>query len=479
MLGAVGRRRACVAVRPAPAVDPRLPPPRQHARRRSPAGRPAPEPSDLAALLRFEIGPLGGAPFGWSFLVAAALPLLIARAERHTWAVRGLDRRHRVLRRSRGRRSGAPSTSPLPPVDVLLVPAAAGLALATAMGVVAFEVDLPGYRFGWRQIASGLAAAAVVVVRRPGARRLLRRPLVDAVGRPRPRARLHRRRERRGAVPRAVDRRPRRPPARRVAARRRPRLRHHRRRARPPSRTCGWAPTRAAPASSATPSTWPAPARPPASAGCSRRWAIRYVVVPERLAPAPFSDEPIPVPGRAHRHPRRPARPRAARRARRGSPSTATRRPSRCGPSCPASVEVPTERRRRRRRSPSTCPAPPRCCPTRTGACAGPGPVEGDSTVLLSASSSDRWELEVDGEAVDQIKPFGWATGFEVGDGGDGHAAVPHAAGALRRAGDAGDRLAVAAAGARAPRFEAPAPTSRAGRRIAPAATPARAAEAS
>ena len=29
------------------------------------------------------------APFGWSFLVAAALPLLIARAERHTWAVRG------------------------------------------------------------------------------------------------------------------------------------------------------------------------------------------------------------------------------------------------------------------------------------------------------------------------------------------------------------------------------------------------------
>ena len=153
--------------------------------------------ADLAALLRFETGPLGGAPFGWSFLVAATLPLLIARAERHTWAVRGWT----VAIASFGLAWLAQRGTldvPLPPVDVLLVPAAAGLALATAMGVVAFEVDLPGYRFGWRQIASGLAAVAVVVCVVPVIGAVLRRALVDALGRPRPRPRVHRRRERRG-----------------------------------------------------------------------------------------------------------------------------------------------------------------------------------------------------------------------------------------------------------------------------------------
>ena len=45
--------------------------------------------ADLAGLLRFELGPLGGPPLGWAFLVAAALPLLIGQAERHAWAVRG------------------------------------------------------------------------------------------------------------------------------------------------------------------------------------------------------------------------------------------------------------------------------------------------------------------------------------------------------------------------------------------------------
>ena len=39
----------------------------------------------------------------------------------------------------------------------------AGLALATALGMAAFEVDLPGYRFGWRQAVSSAAALAVLV----------------------------------------------------------------------------------------------------------------------------------------------------------------------------------------------------------------------------------------------------------------------------------------------------------------------------
>jgi hypothetical protein len=49
----------------------------------------------------------------------------------------------------------------LPPPELLLAPAAAGLALATALGLTAFEVDLPDYRFGWRQLVSLAAAVAV------------------------------------------------------------------------------------------------------------------------------------------------------------------------------------------------------------------------------------------------------------------------------------------------------------------------------
>lgn len=119
-------------------------------------------PSDLAALLRFQVGPLGSAPFGWCFLVAASLPLLIGRAERHAWAVRGWTLALVSFAAAWAAQRGLLPVS-MPPVEVLLAPAAVGLALAAAMGVAAFEVDLPGYRFGWRQIASGLAAAAVVV----------------------------------------------------------------------------------------------------------------------------------------------------------------------------------------------------------------------------------------------------------------------------------------------------------------------------
>jgi hypothetical protein len=46
---------------------------------------------------------------------------------------------------------------------VLLAPVAAAIALAAAMGMAAFEVDLPGYKFGWRQAVSSVAALAVVV----------------------------------------------------------------------------------------------------------------------------------------------------------------------------------------------------------------------------------------------------------------------------------------------------------------------------
>ncbi|MSO85979.1 MAG: glycosyltransferase family 2 protein [Acidimicrobiia bacterium] len=119
-------------------------------------------PSDLAALLRFQVGPLGSAPIGWCFLGAALLPLLIGRGPRYAWAVRGWTLAVASFAAAwAAQRGNAPIA--LPPVEVLLAPAAIGLALAVAMGMAAFEVDLPGYRFGWRQVASAGAAMAVVV----------------------------------------------------------------------------------------------------------------------------------------------------------------------------------------------------------------------------------------------------------------------------------------------------------------------------
>jgi hypothetical protein len=52
-------------------------------------------------------------------------------------------------------------------VEVGLAPAAAALAGSAALGAVAFELDLPGYRFGWRQLAAALGGLALAVAAIP------------------------------------------------------------------------------------------------------------------------------------------------------------------------------------------------------------------------------------------------------------------------------------------------------------------------
>jgi hypothetical protein len=51
----------------------------------------------------------------------------------------------------------------LGPPEALLAPAAVALAVSAALGVVAFDADLPGYRFGGRQLASVVAGAALAL----------------------------------------------------------------------------------------------------------------------------------------------------------------------------------------------------------------------------------------------------------------------------------------------------------------------------
>ncbi len=126
----------------------------------------APSGLDASHILRFATGPVGDTALAWAFLAAAALALLIGKRWRLAWAMRGwtvaLVGWGVVFVSSRGYLPGV-----VPAPEVLLAPGAVGLALAAAMGMAAFEVDLPDYHFGWRQIASLFAGAAVLVAIMP------------------------------------------------------------------------------------------------------------------------------------------------------------------------------------------------------------------------------------------------------------------------------------------------------------------------
>jgi GT2 family glycosyltransferase len=119
-------------------------------------------PLSWASLVRFHVGPIGGSPLSWLLVVAALFPLLVGRGERLAWAARlwtlavaswGL-----ALVVERGW-----SGSFAPSVDVLLAPAAVAVAACVGLGVSAFERDLAGHRFGWRQGATALMVAATTL----------------------------------------------------------------------------------------------------------------------------------------------------------------------------------------------------------------------------------------------------------------------------------------------------------------------------
>jgi hypothetical protein len=116
----------------------------------------------MGDLLRFHTGLNGLSSVGWALPIAAALPLFIGREWRFGWAVRCWTVALTCWALAWAAGQGLLGV-PLPPPDVLLAPAAAALSLSVGLGVVAFERDLRGYHFGWRQVASLIAAAAVAV----------------------------------------------------------------------------------------------------------------------------------------------------------------------------------------------------------------------------------------------------------------------------------------------------------------------------
>ena len=125
----------------------------------APAG---PGTLSLGQILRFETGSIGAAPLGWAFLVVGGLALVIGRGWRLGWAARAWTIAAVPFALTWVAARGWIDVG-LPSADALLAPAAVGLALAAGLGIAAFEIDLRGYRFGWRQLASLIAAAALAV----------------------------------------------------------------------------------------------------------------------------------------------------------------------------------------------------------------------------------------------------------------------------------------------------------------------------
>ncbi|MDA8310784.1 MAG: glycosyltransferase [Actinomycetota bacterium] len=113
-------------------------------------------------LLRMAVGPVGGSPLGWLLLAAAVPALLVARGVRLEWAIRlwAIAIPAWLLALVAVKGWAVPFA---PSVDVLLAPAAVAVAGAVGLGVAAFETDLAGHRFGWRQGVAALSIAAIAV----------------------------------------------------------------------------------------------------------------------------------------------------------------------------------------------------------------------------------------------------------------------------------------------------------------------------
>ncbi len=113
-------------------------------------------------IVRFAVGPVGSSPLTWLLVAAALLPLLIGRGPRLAWAARFWAVACLgwlvALASARGwMGSFAPS------LDVALVPAAVGVAASVGLGIAAFDEDLHGFHFGWRQTTTAFAVVAAVI----------------------------------------------------------------------------------------------------------------------------------------------------------------------------------------------------------------------------------------------------------------------------------------------------------------------------
>ncbi|MBS1837884.1 MAG: hypothetical protein JST64_09325, partial [Actinobacteria bacterium] len=120
----------------------------------------APMPSSMQ-MLTGSVGPIQTSWLGWGIVVAALVPILTGRSWRIGWAIAGWV----LVLASVGGAAWLASAGMLggAGAELLLVPAALGLATAVAMGPIAFEQDVVSGDFGIGQVASGVGIVALLV----------------------------------------------------------------------------------------------------------------------------------------------------------------------------------------------------------------------------------------------------------------------------------------------------------------------------
>jgi GT2 family glycosyltransferase len=120
----------------------------------------SPDDRGLDALLRFATGPHDAGFLAYLLLIPAGVALLLGRGWRLAWAGRAVLLAVAFFAVAWSADRGWVPTAGVP-VDVWLVPAAVGIALAGACGATAVDTDVRGSRFSWRQPLGFLAVVAV------------------------------------------------------------------------------------------------------------------------------------------------------------------------------------------------------------------------------------------------------------------------------------------------------------------------------
>ncbi len=118
-----------------------------------------------ADLITGSVGPVTVGLFGWGLLVAGGYSLLAGRSWRFRWALGGwvLALASWVAAIVLVQADAVAGAG----VELILVPAALGLAISVAMGALAFEHDVVGSDFGLSQILSAVAVAGLLVAMVP------------------------------------------------------------------------------------------------------------------------------------------------------------------------------------------------------------------------------------------------------------------------------------------------------------------------
>jgi GT2 family glycosyltransferase len=130
----------------------------------SPVGDPG---RGVRALASLEIGPIDFASLTLALYLPVVASIMLARAWRLTWAVRsGVLVVGFGALAVLGDRGSLPFATPQ--AGVLLVPVSVGLAISAAAVLAAFDLDVRGGTFGWRQPLGIAASAAIALGVLPG-----------------------------------------------------------------------------------------------------------------------------------------------------------------------------------------------------------------------------------------------------------------------------------------------------------------------